>query len=433
VRHLSAVVLLLAFGCSSGSYRVEVAFAAPADRDRAQGISLALLAGGCGAQTPGGAPIAAVQEIVVRRGATATLAPVPPGRYGLYGVARDASCAVVASGCNELALIQGASGVARVLLRSVDGPACDGARCIDGVCEDGRLDGGALDGGVRDASADLDAQANDAETSTIDASLDAPSRDGGPLDAPSSAPIDAGRDAPIDAGRDAPIDGGRDAGVDSGPPTTRCGTLGTTIFCDGFEFVHPSALGPWTRTVITSGSTLATTTSPTFLGSRSLQSRTVTGSVSAALMRDLGASIGGGDVWIRGYFYMPASSGFDWATLIYLFGGEPGDGIAVMVRGDDSLGIYLGPSDISALHGSRGVRRDAWNCVELHISIADSGGLVEMFLEGLSAGSFGPHDTLPPGGFEELYVGVENSSATHPPFTLYTDEVVVARTRMPCE
>jgi hypothetical protein len=203
VRRLQAVGIALLVACSSGSYSVSVVFESEADRDRARAIELALVDGGCGETTIGAPAIDPVQQIVIRRGATAMLAPVPTGRYGLYGIARDAQCAAIASGCADVDLEAGASGVAMVTLRSIGGPRCAASRCVDGSCVTGVEDGGpgmdsaipldgSLDGAPRDAPS-ADAPSEDART------IDAPTRDARSDDDAGPTPIDAERDAPVDA------------------------------------------------------------------------------------------------------------------------------------------------------------------------------------------------------------------------------------------
>jgi alpha-tubulin suppressor-like RCC1 family protein len=89
---------------------------------------------------------------------TRTMGPVAPprlepGRYGFEGNARDASCVVFASGCQELDVPQAEGALVTITLSdTTPRAACDAELCTMGSCA------GALDGGAsRDAGPPLDA------------------------------------------------------------------------------------------------------------------------------------------------------------------------------------------------------------------------------------------------------------------------------------
>lgn len=108
----------------------------------------------CADVTLGARPVPAIaMTSVVRPSQSGGFADVPePGDYGLYGVAQDADCAVVAAGC-EPVTIGPANDALQVTLSSVGSGGCPGDQvcsvqtgdCVDGS---GGTGGGRVDAGL---------------------------------------------------------------------------------------------------------------------------------------------------------------------------------------------------------------------------------------------------------------------------------------------
>ena len=105
----------------------------------------------CEDVTLGTRPVPAVASAYVRRDKTGALGEVDPGNYGLYGVAQDADCAVVAAGCAPVT-IAGAEDTVAVTLTGLQSEGCpidldcslDTGECIDGAGGTGGAGGDPL-------------------------------------------------------------------------------------------------------------------------------------------------------------------------------------------------------------------------------------------------------------------------------------------------
>jgi hypothetical protein len=105
----------------------------------------------CEDVTLGTRPVPAVASAYVRRDKAGALGEVEPGNYGLYGVAQDADCAVVAAGCAPVT-IAGAEDTVAVTLTGLQSEGCpidldcslDTGECIDGTGGTGGAGGDPL-------------------------------------------------------------------------------------------------------------------------------------------------------------------------------------------------------------------------------------------------------------------------------------------------
>lgn len=144
-------------GCSSssgGGPMFEVSFdsgLARASRDSAVRVELYLVES-CGSIALGDRPVPAVASTsVIRGGERGSFgSSLPDGSFGLYGIAQDANCAVVAAGCAPVTLDETTSTLA-VTLSSVNGEACPAEELCSittGNCSAGSGGSGGTGGGT---------------------------------------------------------------------------------------------------------------------------------------------------------------------------------------------------------------------------------------------------------------------------------------------
>lgn len=143
-------------GSGAGGPLFEVSFdpAMPRSaRDQAVRVE-AYLVDSCAAVILGTRPVSAVASTDVLRGGQAGVfgGAFAPGDYGLYGVAQDADCAVVAAGCAPVT-ITGAQDTLTVTLSVFEGQGCPVDRSCSletGDCLDGAGGSGGAGGRVGD-------------------------------------------------------------------------------------------------------------------------------------------------------------------------------------------------------------------------------------------------------------------------------------------
>ncbi|MEM7137357.1 MAG: LamG domain-containing protein [Myxococcota bacterium] len=165
-RHVSVVALVLAIaGCGDAkpagpTFEVSFDPSTPRTaRDQAVRVEVYLV-DSCDGVTMGTRPVPSIAStFILRDGAAGSLgADLEPGSYGLYGVAQDADCAVVAAGCNPVE-ITGEDALA-VSLGLVQGAACaadqscslETGNCVDGTGGTGGMGGAGASAGVGGAA-----------------------------------------------------------------------------------------------------------------------------------------------------------------------------------------------------------------------------------------------------------------------------------------
>ena len=140
---VTVLVLVLA-GCADPSAAWRFEFQDAATGRSARVVEARLLAGGCDTR----ASVLWRGQVDRATGVTTRPPTLAPGVYGLYGQARDATCAPLAEGCAVVTAPLEARSTVVVTLMDVAGgaPACSIADCRDGRC--------GIDAGVLDAGAD---------------------------------------------------------------------------------------------------------------------------------------------------------------------------------------------------------------------------------------------------------------------------------------
>jgi alpha-tubulin suppressor-like RCC1 family protein len=139
---------LLAAGCGNGAYDVRVQFDPATLADAADVVELFVVENCAEQDDRGGPPVGSVlRSVVARRSETALpMGSLPPGDYGLYGLARGSDCVVVAAGCEDISVAARGSGQLEVTLTPVDdGGGCPPtSTCASGLCiaPDAGRDGG---------------------------------------------------------------------------------------------------------------------------------------------------------------------------------------------------------------------------------------------------------------------------------------------------
>jgi len=295
------------------------------------------------------------------------------------------------------------------------GPA-GGEGGLDAGVDAGSLDAGSRDGGTLDGGG-------------FDAGSDSGPRDSGPRD---SGPRDSGpRDSgPRDSG---PRDSGpRDSGPrDSGPPDpTACDDiLAGALFCDGFE----GGLTAWGGSVLDRGTVTAVPTS--YRGSGSLRARTTATGAFAHVWVDALGSRSSGDLYLRAYVRVPSGIAFepDGVDVFRLRQGRaPWNGVAFGIQNGDRPYVAVDPAGMSWA-GTAAFPRDAWVCVQLHVTISNTAGAAELWVSRVPTVSRTGLDTLPSSAYVTLTAGIDWSGPSQTSAEVLVDEVAVGTAMLPCD
>jgi len=231
----------------------------------------------------------------------------------------------------------------------------------------------------------------------------------------------------MDAGSE-PVDAGSDASTPDSGAAGGCEAHPEALFCDGFE---DPELNAWSYNIATSGAA-ERTTARRYAGDASLHA-TTTASSSSQARYAIEAYDGKttGDIWLRYYNYLPSSTTitthFSSGVISSLANGY--EGFWLMVYADH---VEIGTSN-GYFAGTGKYPRDKWVCVELHVSIAQSGGVFEAFLDGVPAANSGDTNTLAAGGYTVAEVGIHYAEQNQGAVELYVDDVVVSDVRVACD
>ena len=281
-------------------------------------------------------------------------------------------------------------------------------RCVLGAVSDAAGVDAATDASGPDAASDA-------------ASVDAAARDTG-FDAFMSDAFRVDAAAPVDAGSDA----GNDVGMLGSTGCTA--ELASALLCDGFE----SDPGPWTGRNETGGTVMADGLEAQ-RGNRSLHARsTVTGGQANREAAGLGP-FNSGDLWIRVSVFVPSTAtpfDFTWFAIGEVM--APYHGISLGMGVSGTAGSYSTISSTYVSGSSLVVPRDVWTCLELHILVSDTVGVIEIYRNGALGASMAGLDTHPTAGFTRLGVGIDYADPAQGPLDTWLDEVALSRARLPC-
>lgn len=280
------------------------------------------------------------------------------------------------------------------------------------LCVRGSLDG--VDAGP-DGGEGRDAEARDAEP-----------RDASALDASEDSGLEDGGD------RDAGIDAATDAATDAGPDDTACDdALSGAFVCDGFEVPFTSA---WDFVEEMDG-TVDRVSSPTYRGGFALRGRTTAARGRAAVANGIPA-VSSGDLWLRGYFYLPSTFDLRGVALIYAHEpSSPYDGVSAGFLEGGVPYAWVGSNPgTTTFAGSGPVPRDRWFCMQVHVVVSDGAGSIEVLMDGATVLSQTGLDTRPAGDYTGFVAGLERADTLQTTAAMvYADEVAVGASELPCD
>jgi hypothetical protein len=226
-------------------------------------------------------------------------------------------------------------------------------------------------------------------------------------------------------------DASSDAASDAGRAPSACDdALSDVVFCDGFE--DGTLLDPWTETFGEPGGAVLET-ERTYRGAGALRASVSGAEARSAIVLRGPKATTEGDVYARAYYYL-ASGGPDPLRLTaLLFAERGGESLGVGAQLADTFYVHVGP--VPARYPSPAappVPRDRWFCVQFHVRVG-AAGAVHLSVDGTEVFAMDPVATLPPGGLQDLIVGIEYSADTAGPATLYADEIAVDGAPIPCD
>jgi len=367
-------------------------------------------------ELPSGAPVPASYTVRVYRGGAcptssdvaldrddsmariydATFAPgetapaigaLPEGEtFALAALARDATCGPIAGGCVTWQV--GSSDAIRIPLASItdwSGATCAAGRsCMAGRCVSEAMDGGQ-DAGPRDGG----------------------TRDGG-----------VGTDARVDAS----------VGPDpcEGPPYAP-----SALVCDDFE---SGALDAWTQDTPASSAVVITnlhTHRSSAYAVRAVTAAAVEDNAAAIESGMFSSPIVSGDLWVRAHYYVPSGFTLTGFSLFEIHEpAAPDETIAVRAIVANGTAIYRSVGDETVV-GVAPFARDRWFCVQLHIEVSDTGGVVELDVDGARSVTI-TRDTRPAHGYSWVLFGISSARGDQGAAELFVDDVGVALEPLPC-
>lgn len=223
--------------------------------------------------------------------------------------------------------------------------------------------------------------------------------------------------------------------ADSGPiiTSTLCPERPGALFCDSFE--DPMLMRWSDGYTLTTNTTLARSMVRAHTGTWSLLAEITqkgAGTQARKAMK-VYAKQTSGDAWLRFWSYVPTSS----AITVHLSVGV----LSELPMPYDGFELRLLPDHID-INSTAGVfqnamqfPRDRWVCVELHVKIDATDGVYEVYFDGATTPtiSSGKANTLPQDGFTAGEVGIHYADPNQGPAQVWVDDVVMSKSRFPCE
>jgi hypothetical protein len=201
------------------------------------------------------------------------------------------------------------------------------------------------------------------------------------------------------------------------------------LFCDGFE---DPALAGWMDT--SDIGAVDRVIDRVHSGEAAIRAYSLAGGGRGRLLA--GFDFTGTELYFRSFVYIEAAQSLTSASfLLAREVGAMADGIALQVGLDGLANLYVGPrgDPYSTLSPSTYLPRDEWVCLEGHVTISDTAGVAEYFVNGALAAQASNVDTQPGSAYGVIVVGVEYTEASQPPVNLWVDDVVVATQRIGCD
>ena len=221
---------------------------------------------------------------------------------------------------------------------------------------------------------------------------------------------------------DAGSDGG---GAADGSVAAGCGP--SALFCDGFEAV--TLVPPWQGTISDPGSTLARATTGARAGEAALEASVTRERTSAFVYAPLSPAPTDGSVYARAWFRF--SSAALW-HLDFLTFDSPDGAIGPLVL-DGEIAAF-NPLALGEIRSTAPltVPLDTWVCVELHLGLDRTAGVIDVWLDDALALHADGMTTIGASPVGLVRVGVSFAGAGQGPATVWVDEVVVATERIGC-
>jgi hypothetical protein len=143
------------------------------------------------------------------------------------------------------------------------------------------------------------------------------------------------------------------------------------------------------------------------------------------------APIDSGELWVRGYFYVPSTFSLSSISFLYIYeNADPYDGFSVNARTGGDVSVYVAPDTFET---SGALPFDRWFCLQARLVVADTGGSLETWIDGVPAASVTGVDTLPANPLTAAIIGLERAGASQPTAVAYADEVALGTSMLPCD
>lgn len=235
-----------------------------------------------------------------------------------------------------------------------------------------------------------------------------------------ASPDDGGFDAESDAPPDAPVD------------TDPCDTHADALFCDGFESGDLSA---WGGAVGAPVEIVETAHS----GKYAARGATSGQPAQSRIAAEWDTPVTEGSIYVRGYFFVPASVEPAGANLFDL-SGETGRIAVVLGTNDGTVGTTFLSNNIPNGGGGvssapEAVERGVWQCLELAVEIGGVGeGTITLSRGGVpfENGNRVGVNTDPGAGFTSVRLPVQYTPE-NAPFEALVDDVVVDTAPIGCD
>jgi hypothetical protein len=231
----------------------------------------------------------------------------------------------------------------------------------------------------------------------------------------------------VDSGSPLADGGANDAGPSEPDP---CRDYEGALFCSGFE--DPAF--PEFATRRTQAGFFEQDRTKAFVGQASLRTSTSAPSGYAALLAPIDPPVVSGTLYLRAHLFIPSSSSND-INALFLGNTDDDDatvGIDFDLADSERPELFLlGYGDYAS--GGVVVPRDRWFCFQSEIVVSDKAGSVTVSIDGEPAVSLAGVVTRPPGGLDDLSVGIGWSSDAPTTAEVYYDQVVLDDAPVPCE
>jgi hypothetical protein len=215
-------------------------------------------------------------------------------------------------------------------------------------------------------------------------------------------------------------------------PDASVSACASALVCAGFEGELASE---WPNPIIDNAASIDTSTVQAHSGASSLHA-TSSGPMSrAAVVRDFPAQHAG-DLYVRAWVYIPA--GEPTQIMNFMFVGddvasnETFEGVDFNLD-QDALELFLPLHDPSRFTSTVTLPRARWSCLRAHVSLSDTAGAVETYVDDALALQVQGLDTVPDGGMRQFRAGVDWSSEQTSFFEIYIDDVLVSLHELGCD